>query len=60
MIVIFVKMIDYMWNPNTSVYECIKACKVDEYLNIKNCLYKKHLFGKLALACEEKLNTTKT
>ena len=40
--------------------ECNKACKIDEYLNIKkkNCV-KKHLFGKSVLACEnEILNTT--
>ena len=38
-----------------------KACKTDEYLDIKNCPCKKRLFGKLLLACgDEILNTTET
>ena len=52
---------DYMWNPSTCDCECNKACKIDEYLNIKNCSCEKRLFGKLVLACEdEKLNTAET
>ena len=39
--------------------ECNKACKIDGYLDIKNCLRKKRLIGKLLLSCEgEILNTT--
>ena len=46
-----------MWNSGTCDCECYKACKIVEYLNIKNCLCKKN--GKLVLACEdERLNTT--
>ena len=38
-----------------------KACKINEYLDIKNCSRKKRLFGKLVLACEDKmLNTTES
>ena len=41
--------------------KCNKNCKIDEYLDIKNCSCEKRLFGKLALACEnEKLITTET
>ena len=41
--------------------ECNETCKIDIYLDIKNCLYKKCLFGKLVLACEnEILNRTET
>ena len=41
--------------------ECNKACKIDKYLDIKNCLCKKRLIVKLVLACENKiLNRTKT
>ena len=41
--------------------ECNKACKIDEYLDIKNCLSKKRLFGKLALVCQnEIINTTES
>ena len=52
---------DYMWNPSTCHCECNKSCKIDEYLDFKSCSCKKHLFGKLVLACEDEiLNTTET
>ena len=52
---------DCMWNPSMCDCDCNKACKIDEYLDIKICLFKKHLFGKLVLACEdEMLNITET
>ena len=36
-------------------------CKIDEYLDIKTCSCKKHLFGKSVLACEDGiLHTTET
>ena len=42
-------------------FECNKAFKVGEYLDIKNCSCKKHLFSKLVLTCEDViLNTTET
>ena len=51
----------YIWNPSMCDCDCNKACKIDEYLDIKKCLCKKCLFGKLLLACEgEMINTTKT
>ena len=28
---------DYMWNPITCDCECNKACKIDEYVDTKNC-----------------------
>ena len=43
-----------MWNPNAFDCECSKACKI-EYLDIKNCSCKKHLFGKLLLAWKVKM-----
>ena len=50
---------DYMYDPSTCHCECNKAHKIDEYLDIKKCLCKKRLFGKLVLECEdETLNTT--
>ena len=52
---------DYMWNPSTCDCECNKACKIDEYLDIENCLCKKHLIDKLVLECEDEiLDTTET
>ena len=50
-----------MWNPSTCDGEYNKMCKIDEYLDTKNCSTGKHLFGNLVLACEgETLNTTET
>ena len=50
-----------MWNPSTCDCECNKACKIDEYLGIKNCSCEKNLIGKLLLECEDEiLNSTRT
>ena len=50
---------DYMWNTSTCHCECNKACKIDEYLDIKNCSCEKRLIGKLVLEYEDEiLNTT--
>ena len=41
--------------------ECNKACKIDEYLDIKNCSCEKRLIDKLVLECEDEiLSTTET
>ena len=49
------------WNPSTFDCECNKSCKIDEYLDIKNCSCKKQLISKLVLECEDAvLNTTET
>ena len=34
--------------------ECSKICKIDEFLDIKNCSSNKCLIGKLVLECEIK------
>ena len=48
-----------MQNPSTCDCECDKACKIDEYLDIKNCSCEKQLVSKLVLECEDEiLNTT--
>ena len=52
---------DYMWNSSKCDCQCNKACKIDEYLDIKNCSCGKGLIGKLVLKCEDEvLNTTET
>ena len=43
---------DYMWNPSTCDCECNKACKIDEYIDNRNCSCKKCLNGKSVFACE--------
>ena len=51
----------YMWNSSTCDCKCNKACKIDEYLDTKNCSRKERLFGKLLSACKDEiLNKTKT
>ena len=43
------------------MYWCIKAYKIDEHLDIKNCSHKKRLIVQLLLEWDnEILNTTKT
>ena len=50
-----------MLNPSACDWECNKACKIDEYLDVKNCSCEKRLIGKFVLECEDEiLNTTKT
>lgn len=50
-----------MENPSACDYECNKACKVDKYLNTKNCSNKKGVLGKLLLSYGDKiLNTNET
>ena len=49
---------DYMWNPNKWDHECNKACKIDEYLDIKNCSCEKRVIDKLVIECEEEILNT--
>ena len=50
-----------MGNTSTCDCRCDMTCKIDKYLDIKNCLCKKLLTGKLVLECEDEiLNTTET
>ena len=50
-----------MWNPSTCNSECNKACKIDEYLDVKDCSCEIRLIGKLVFEYEnEKLNATET
>ena len=52
---------DYMWNSSTCDCESNKACKIDEYLNIRTCSCEKRLIGKSVLECEDEiLNIIKT
>ena len=44
-----------MWNPSTYDSESNKACKIEKYLDIKNCLCKKRPFGKLVLAYKDEI-----
>ena len=49
----------YLQIPSTCDCECNKACKNDDYVDIKICLSEKRQFDKLILTREiEMLNTT--
>ena len=49
----------YLQIASTCDSECNKACKNDDYVDIKICLCEKRQFDKLILTCEiEMLNTT--
>ena len=41
-----------MWNPSTCDRKCDKACKIGEYLDLKNCLCKNRHFVKVVQTCE--------
>ena len=41
---------DYMWNPSTSNCESKNACKIDEYLDIKDFSCNKRLFRKIIVS----------
>ena len=46
---------------NSCICDCDKACKIDEYLDIKNCSCEKYLIGKFVLGWEDEiLNKNKT
>ena len=48
-----------MQNPSKCDWQCDKAYKIDDYLDIKNYSCEKHLVGKLVLECKDEiLNTT--
>ena len=41
--------------------ECDKACKIDDYLHLKNCWCEKGIIDKLVLTCKDEiLNTIET
>ena len=46
---------DYMWNHSTCNCECNKLCKIDEYLDIKNCFCWWCLFDKFVLAYKDEI-----
>ena len=52
---------DFLWNPSKRDYQCNKAYKIDEFLDITNCYCEKHLIGKLLVEYEDEiLSATKT
>ena len=46
-------------NPNNCEYECYKFCDVGEYLDYKNCKYRKRVIDKLVEDCNEIIDRNK-
>ena len=54
----------FIWNPSNCECKCFKSCDFSEYLDYKNCKYKKRLVDKLvehssAEECTENIEETK-
>ena len=46
---------DCIWNSGACYWECNKACKIDEYLDTKQCSCEKRLIGKLVSDSEDEV-----
>ena len=46
----------FNWNPSNYECEYDKSCDVGEYLDYKNCKYRKRLVDKLAEECSENID----
>ena len=50
---------EYAWNPSNRECECNKSCDFSEYLDYKNCKYRKTLADKLVEECNETVDEVK-
>ena len=41
------------WSEFTCDWECDKACEIGEFVDFRECIYKKHVFQKLTEECED-------
>ena len=46
----------FIWNPSSCEWECDKLCDVGEYLDYKNCRWRKRLIDKLVEECNENID----
>ena len=49
----------FIWNPSNCECECSKSCDFSDYLDYKNCKYKKRLVDKLVEECTETIDETR-
>ena len=49
----------FIWNPRNCECQCYKSCHFSEYLDYKNCKYKKRLVNKLVEECTENIDETR-
>ena len=47
---------EFIWNPSNCECECDKLCDVGEYLDYKDCKYRKWLIDKLVEECSENID----
>ena len=48
----------FNWNPSNCECECDKSCDVGEYLDCKNCKWRKRLVDRLVGECNENIDGT--
>ena len=49
----------FIWNPSNCECKCNKSCDFSEYLDYKNCKWRKRLVKKLADECNEDIDEVK-
>ena len=49
----------FIWNPSNCKCECDKSCAIGEYLDYKNCKYRKKLIDRLIEECTENIEETR-
>ena len=50
----------FIWNPSNCECECHKSCDIGEYLDYKNCKYRKRIIDKLVYECSENIYENET
>ena len=48
----------FTWNPSTCECQCYKWCKPGQYLDLKNCICKNKLIGRVIEECTSVINET--
>ena len=46
----------FIWNPSNCECECDKSCDIGEYLDYKNCNWRKKIVDKLVEECSENID----
>ena len=49
----------FIWNPSNYECECDKSCDIGEYLDYKNCKFRKKIIDKLIVECCEHIDENK-
>ena len=46
----------FIWNPSNCSCECDKLCDIGQYLDYKNCKYKRKIVGELVKKCSKNID----